>query len=1234
MQGVPEPIVILWVRSITPLLTYFRKIRTIPPENRMLKAIELTGFKSFADQTRLEFSDGITAIVGPNGSGKSNIVDAIKWVLGEQSMKKLRSTDSTDVIFNGAANRSPLGSAEVTLTFDNSRKTFDLDTPEVHITRRVYRSGEGEYLINRQAARLKDIKDLLSGTGLGTQAYSIIEQGRVETLLQNSAVQRRVLFDEAAGISRFNARKQEIQRRHERVDQNLLRLTDKVKEVEHQLKQARSQAGKAQLYQQYRERLQSLRIQAGVNEYRQHAALHQALHEEIASLTESGNTLSSAVEEHEKNLAQFNADVEKIDQEIRHVDQKLATVRQQIVGDESTLESQSALIEELEQEMMQHGQQLIEWTNKNIGIEGQIRKMMDDLRHTQRQVTDASDSYRKLLEQESVLARQSQEQQKERDSLRKEIETKNRHNAKLTGTISGLETQRTTLEMRKTQDADKLEKLGKQNADAARQCEELHEIVEQLRESLQQREHQLAEAKNRKSSRTKQLTEFNKKLSEQKQKQSGMREKMLLLEELIRKHEGISPGVREVLQQSHDPQSPFRHAFGILADLLRVDFETASLIELALGTHAQHIVVSPKGELFRHIEKNAANFAGRVGFIWLDPSEKEASWMRDPGFLGRSGVLGRADQFVQTERQFVHLARRLLGRTWIVQNIAIARQLYKESDDRTSFLTLSGEMLTSDGALIVGPQNTVAGLITRRAELRTLSEQIAVLDRETAETELAVTVAQEHLTGGELEVEEETREHQRAVTEYESQKHKLSAVEDRYRQGLEQYHHLEADIAKLDMQVTETVKELEQAKSQRELLDEQLSALEIKQIENKQRLEDTEKIHAEHLEKTTNAKVELAKSENKLESHQERIRQLEEQLKERQSMLAEHRKRSRLQKERQENVLLAILRIESVLASLYLHKESLVLQVSAAHVTRQEATALRTKQQTDFKRVQREQQKIKDKIHSKQLELERYIQTQRQVIARLQEDYGIDITEQTAEEPGTERDSAQSPDDIQKEIEELRNKLSQLGNVNLEAMETLDDLEKQYKAYSTHYNDIISAKKMIEREIERVNAESQQIFSETFEGVRVHFQTLFQKLFGGGSADLVLDNPENVLESGIEIIAKPPGKELKNVMLLSGGEKTLTCFALLLAFFRFKPNPVCILDECDAALDEANVDRYNNMLKEFGSDTQFLMITHNKKSMAFAASLYGITMQDVGVSKSVSVRYVDVGENGEILRAA
>ena len=1207
----------------------------------MLKAIELIGFKSFADRTRLEFGDGITAIVGPNGSGKSNIVDAIKWVLGEQSMKKLRSSDSTDVIFNGAANRPPLGSAEVTLTFDNSHRTFALDTPEIHITRRVYRSGEGEYLINRQAVRLKDIKDMLSGTGLGTHAYSIIEQGQVDTLFKISTIQRRVLFDEAAGISRYNARKQESQRQLERAEQNLLRLADHVHEVEQQLKQTRSQAGKAQLYLQYKERLRALRIQAGLSEYRQHTALHQTLHKEIDTLTETCSSLSASVEKHETDLVRFNTEVEKIDQEIRNIDRELATVQQCIAGEESTVEAQTRLLEELDLEMSQHGQQLIEWANKNAGIEEQIRKMTEDIQHFQRQTTDAADSYQKSLEQETELAQQCKDQQKERDSLRKEMDTTVRHHAKLTGTISGRETQLATLETRKREDVAKLDKLGKQNADWARQRDELHETVEQLQESLHQKEHQLAEVKHRKNVRRKQLAELNKKLSEQKQRQSGMRERMSLLEELIRKHEGISPGVREVLEQSHNPQSPFRHVFGLLADLLRVEYETSSLIDLALGSHAQHIVVSPEPELFRHIKKNAALFSGRVGFIWLNPSELEPPWMQEARkFANRTGVLGRADQFVQTEPQFAHLVRRLLGYTWIVQNITIAQKLYKESDARTSFLTVSGEMLTPDGALIVGPKKTIAGLITRRAELRNLTEQIAVLDSETAETELAAAVAQEHFSSGEYEVEEETREHQRAAAEYESQKHKLLTADENYRQGLEQYHHLEAEIANLDTHVVQTVKELEQATSQRELLEEQLSALEIKQIEIKQRLEDTETIHEEYQKKTTHAKDELIKTENKLETHQERSRQSEERLAELQSMLITHRQRSQQQQERRENVLLEIRQIESELVSLHQQKETWAQKMAAIHAVRQETTAQRTKQQTDLKRIQREQQKVKDKIHTKQLELERYVQAQNQVMTRLKEDYGIDITDESADgglRTATDESEPQSEDckrTIRKEIEDLNNKLTRIGNVNWAAMETLDDLEKQHQAKLSLYNDIVSGKKKIEKEYERWNANIQQIFSDTFEGVRTHFQGLFQKMFGGGSADLALENPENILESGVEIIASPPGKALTNTSLLSGGEKTITSFALLLAFFQHKPNPVCILDECDAALDEANIDRYNKMLKEFGSATQFLMITHNKKSMAFASSLYGITMQEPGVSKSVSVRYEHVGENGEILRAA
>ncbi|GHT21986.1 chromosome partition protein Smc [Planctomycetales bacterium] len=1081
----------------------------------MLKAIELSGFKSFADLTKLEFAEGICTIVGTNGSGKSNLIDAVKWVLGEQSMKKLRSSEATDIIFSGSAGRAPMGAAEVTLTFDNFNRTFVLETPEVHITRRIYRSGEGEYLINRQAARLKDIKDLLAGTGLGTQTYSIIEQGRVESLLQSSAVQRRVIFDEAAGISRFNARKQEIQRRHERVNQNLVRLGDKVGELEHQVKATRSQAGKAQLFNEYSGKLKELQIQAALTEYQRNAVDIIAIQQEVDKLMGNAEKVAADADKAESAAADKSRKIEALDQDIRQYEGELAAVRQRISGGHSTIELQFEQVAELEADIEQSGKQLLELKNRSTGIEDLRNKSAEDIAKAQDEYDAVLETYRQCT---AISA----------DSA-------------------------------KPEDTGKLEKQTKLNSGWGAELAAMQNKAAALEAMVQLKKTQLDEAKQRKSSRIKEYNKLMQRLSEAKQKQSGMKERSALLEELIRKKEGISPGVKEVLKQSNDTKSPFRYAFGMVGELLIANFESASLIEsVALGAVSQHIVVLPKPELFQHIEQHAAEFSGRVGFIWLDPKEEETPWMKTFQFAGRKGVLGRADQFVQAEPQFQHLAKRLLGRIWIVQNIAVARQLYKESDDRTSFLTVNGEMLTPDGALIVGPVNNNApGLMSRRSELSNLIGQLETLDKEILELEIEVGVAKDRVDSDEIDVENEMREYQDARTDYETQKHKCEVF----------------------------------------------------------------------------VNIELATSEERLTSLKKQRKQYEDRLSEAQKMLTEQRCRSLELKERREATLLTILQMESALAVSYCEKELFNGKLASQYLLRNEVVKQRAKHQTEYKHLQNNAQKAQGEIYNQQSKRDLLLQEQDRLVKRGQEEFGVSID-------GLQSESARAADtspplvDLQStadEIAELRSKLQRLGNVNLEAVETLDKLEADYKKYSVYYNDIKRAKDIIEKEIENLNVESERIFAETFEGVRLHFQKTFQQLFGGGTADLVLDNPENVLESGIDIIAKPPGKDLKNIMLMSGGEKTMTCFALLLAFFRHKPNPVCILDECDAALDEGNIDRMNKAIKEFSKDTQFLMITHNKRSMVHAKTFYGITMQESGVSKYVSVRFEEVGENGEIL---
>ena len=1195
----------------------------------MLRAIELSGFKSFADRTRLEFVDGVSALVGPNGSGKSNIVDAIKWVLGERSPKKLRGGEMTDVIFSGSAGRQAIGAAEVTLTFDNSAKIFGIDAPEVHIGRRIYRSGEGEYLINRQTVRLKDVEDILSGTGLGNQAYSIIEQGRVESLLQSSSVQRRAIFEEAAGISRYNTRKQEFQKRLERSDQNLVRLSDLVSERESQLKAARHQAGKAQLHRQYSARLQELRIQASLTDYRKRGSQCKELQTTIETLTAAERELTEAVDLNEKRLAERNESVEAMDTEIRRLKDEIAAIREKISGGESTVKSKLGEIEQIDKEILDNGRRLVEQNAGSGDIEEQLRKVNDDVRKERDSHTEVSETYQKILRQGEELKALCKEKQDERKSVRKELEAKHRQTAELIGTISGLESRITALQHSKDQSIARQSTLQNQRDDLIRQGEELRSIVGELHATAERKREQLDAAKLRKSNRAKELVVLSQELSELKQRQSGMRERIAVLEDLNRKYEGLSTGVRDVLDQAKKPKSPFRFVHGVVGNLMIADPEVAPLIDLALGPHAQYVVVEWKPELFRHIDNDAMNLPGRVGFIWLRPSEKEPAWMREKGFLGRPGVHGRADQFVNADAPYLHLARRLLARTWIVENMSVARALYMESDGQTNFLTVSGELLTAEGALVVGPVQKSSGLITRRAELRTLGEQMLTLDAAVAEKEHAVAVAAERSKDDDKEFETETRQHQKAVSEYDAGKSELAAADKRIRQATEQYEHLVGELDKLDTQIQRASDELEQTKTNREGIDEQIAVLERRLIETQQQVEESEQHHSEHLKTATNAKIELAKSEERLDAFKDKIRQFEERLAERQTNLMELRRRSLTLKNRREDAEMTILRIESGLALLYLKKESTMAAAGESLVKRTESVSERVAVQAEWKRQQSELNKRQSKRHTKQLELERLLQEQKTLLDRIRDDYDIDLTDLPQDDgnefPNTEH---QTPNT---EIEELRRKIQKLGNVNLESIETLEVLESDYTKYITTYNDIMEGKKKFAKGIEDVEVRYRQLFEETFEGVRHHFKELFQRLFGGGHADLVLEDPNNLMETGVDIIARPPGKDLKSVSLLSGGEKTLTCVALLLAFFKFRPNPVCILDEVDAALDEANIDRFIRVVKEFGTKTQFLIITHSKRTMTAATTFYGVTMQESGVSKSVSVRFGDIGENGEIL---
>lgn len=1215
----------------------------------MLKSLELSGFKSFADRTRIDFSEGISALVGPNGSGKSNIVDAIKWVLGEQSVKKLRGGEMTDVIFNGSETRQASNVAEVTLTFDNTRRYLAVATPTVAVTRRVYRSGESEYLVNRQASRLKDIRELLSGTGLGLQAYSIIEQGRVELLLQSTSAQRRGVLEEAAGVARFNAKKQEVARRLDKVEQNLLRLSDIVSEVETQLRNTKSQAGKAQLYRQYSARLEELRTKLGLIEWRKKNDEAQALQAQVDSLAEQVSASEARQTASEAALTLQNAETESVEGKIRTIEARIASIREQIASAESTVDFQLAQIGPLEKEIAEHGRQLLVLNLRRGDTDELMRKTDEEIfeaKKTFRRAIELYDAGKKRLE---TLAAECEQLAGCAENLEKSIQDDSVARSRLEGEISGLVSRQSALVKSRDKLAHRLETLRTRLADMTAKEGELQGDAETFlaRAALKEEEkNNLAAEKHRLHDV---LADCRRATEERKRQLTGTDERISLLEDLLRKRDGLGPGVREILARAADPTGPFRDVHGLVADLIRVNVEAAPLIELALGADAEHVVVSPEPELFRYIEQNERSFAGQVSFIWPEKNPQN-DFRQDKGIYdGLPGVVGRADRFVETDGVFEHLVWRLLGRTWIVETLQVAKELYRKSDGRTNFITLSGQALNANGTFVAGPASATGGWVTRRTELRTLLERKSELMTQVAERESQMELFSTKADETKRLLAQAEKDHRRLVSQLDELRLKQVSNRQRHDEIKGEFDRLDTELAEMAAEIDRIESERTAAEQTRDALLDAAKSAEIEQTRIESERANAFERHAAESKETTNLKIELAKSQERLDFLTDRKSRFEENQLERKKLLDDHHQRYHLLRNRRDAAELTVLAAESALAELYARKETACAERAEIQKERETILAAKKRIEQELKKIQLELAKNREAIHSRQLGVERLRQEQRTLAERLREDYGVDLAaaaklaEHDSAKNGTnsadisdEADDADSegaeidPAEYRRQIDELRNKTQRLGNVNLEAIETLENLETRYTTFFNQYNDLTAARKSIQRIIERINVDSQRLFEETFDSVKIYFNDIFQKLFGGGHADIVFEDAEHPMESGIEIVVRPPGKDLKNVTLLSGGEKTLTCVAFLLAIFRHRAGPVCILDEVDAALDEGNIGRFTAVVEEFKTDTQFFIITHSKKTMMCAKSMYGVTMEDSGVSKLIAVEFDEVGENGEI----
>ncbi len=1245
----------------------------------MLKSLDLFGFKSFADRTRFDFAPGVTCVVGPNGSGKSNVVDSIKWILGDQSPKSLRGKEMTDVIFNGSANRKPAPLAEALLNFDNSKRVLSLDADEVQIGRRIYRSGESEYLINRVPARLKDIRDLFLGTGAGSSAYSIIEQGRVDLLLQATNIARRSVFEEAAGISRFKARKVDAQRKLERVAQNLLRLADIVSEVESQLTAMRTQATKAAKYREYTQELRALRIGSAADDYRQKSAQLEAIDAQRRELSTRIEQLAAEAQDCETQQAAADSQLAEAEDRLRGAERRLAENREAIAGFEATVRHQTARRQELESDYERLQKQKSDLAARADEVTGELEQTVGDLQsfagdfeHRQAALNGALATIRELSERVALRrAKIEQERGALLDSVRQVSAFGSRSN--------GLEAQQHLLSTAHAAACARLEALAEKIAACRADFTAQAGLVETSAAEHSVLRDQLEAVRGRRAELQERQSEMRQTIAELREQRGAMQARRTLLEEFERRQEGLGVGVREILALAKDAAGPpWNDVLGHVVELLEVDLENAALLEVALGGRAQLIVLEDGRSLVDYLGEGNCRLSGRVGFLAIgsetSPPNGASPWpaplstpSRNSGIdlTGRDGVVCRADRLVRSASGIHRLPERLLADTWIVSSLEDAWQLSAATGESCRFVTLQGELLEANGALYVGSVRSEAALVSRKSELRGIKNDLARLDQQIA--------------GGEDALERAAQEHKDLAQEDTQLQFDLDLCAHSLAELRTALGGKELDLERVVRQQADAQSELDQAASQLEQLRPQWDAAqeELARFESAQEIlqssieDDERELAADEtrLQELQNLSAseqrELATFEERLRNLQTARTRLDQERFQRELHREEADRRFQLLAAKRDQIELEILNTNAVLGELAQQKGLLTADVERLQKDRDVARGQRAGLAERELQVRHRLRDLKDQNHAHDMQTTEIRHQIGSLEDRLRDEFQVELTEvaasgatarqnvpdesqlqqtETGEEASgsqTESATGETPDgagtqlsdeearaEVEEQINKLRRKLKQLGQVNTDSLKELDELETRYARLSGQLQDLVEAKTTLEEIIRRINVESKRMFVETFAQIRENFQELFRKLFGGGEGDVVLENPEDVLECGIDVVARPPGKELRSISLLSGGEKTMTAVALLLAIFKSKPSPFCILDEVDAALDEGNVNRYLGVIKEFQQWTQFIVITHHKRTMTGADVLYGVTMEEAGVSKRMSVRFEDISEDG------
>ena len=1179
-----------------------------------LKSIEVHGFKSFANKIVFDFHKGITGIVGPNGSGKSNVADAVRWVLGEQSVKQLRGSSMQDVIFAGTENRKPLSYAYVAITLDNSDHQLAIDYEEVTVARRLYRSGESEYLINGSPCRLKEVSELFYDTGIGKEGYSIIGQGQIDRILSGKPEERRELFDEAAGIVKFKKRKATAQKKLENERDNLVRVNDILAELERQVGPLERQSEKAKTY---------LKKKSELKEYDVNMFLLES--EQIRSQQKD---VEDKFQIADAQLKESNADYEKIRTEYEQLGQSMAQMDEKINSIRENISNTSVMKEKLESQI----QILTEQIHTAEMTDEHLQSRLDAIDQEKAQRSEQSATYiaekEKLDEQLLETQNRQNEAQEKLAAVQQEIarcnqgiENGQKELYELLNNKAGIQSKQQRFDTMLEQINIRKAELGKRLLDRKTQEADLNTVLSDYQKELEAVSLEIIDLKKKEEELTGKEKEWRDKLRENGRKleenQTTFHKQQSRLESLkniAERYDGYGNSIRKVMEQKASNPG----LLGVVSDLIQVEKKYETAIETALGGNIQNIVTEDESTAKKMIGFLKQNRLGRATFLPLTSVSAKGN-PKNETLLDEEGVLGIANRLVKCDKKYDEVAAYLLGRVLVVDTIDHAIALAKKNHYSLHIVTLEGEYLSPGGSMTGGAFKNSSNLLARKREIEELEQKVDSIRKELSELKnrredirTAIELNADELDQVKEELQQKYLVQNTAKMNVDRAKQQRNESEAVFTGLMGEKQQIEQQIEEIDNNKKQILDEIEYSKKREQEINEESNAFQ-------KILEEQAKLENEASQKLSNIQLETANIKQKVEFAQVNIDRINGEVEkfdaERADLLENAAQSKEDAKKKQQD-------IEEIKKTIAASGES----HGKLEEELRESVAKKEQMSADYRGFFQKQEEISKRCNDLDKEIFR-LNNQREKLKEageyqtnyLWEEY--ELTPHVALE--LQNDIYDDLTALKKMVAEVKDEIRKLGDVNVNAIEEYKEVSERYQFLKGQHDDLVEAEQTLVGIIEDLDSGMRKQFSEKFAEIQKEFDASFKHLFGGGHGTLELVEDEDILECGIRIIAQPPGKKLQNMMQLSGGEKALTAIALLFAIQALKPSPFCLLDEIEAALDDSNVTRFASYLNKLTKNTQFIVITHRRGTMAAADRLYGITMQEKGVSTLVSVNLIE-----------